>query len=302
MDKIQIKHFFLKMKAGKYSDEIIQKELELSDNEYAEVVKEYSKDIEQAISDRARAKTIGKEMMHLTTLMHQGVSDQMNGVYRPEVVKSMEGEIIDLPNPKELSFPEKNLRDIIEQRTSVRTYSQENISLEELSYLLWLTQGVRKIRENDKVAVTLRNVPTAGARNPLETYLFVNRVDTLKQGLYFYDARDHKLVLMNDDDKLQEKIWQACCRQDMVKNCAVNFIWSAIPYRTAWRYQSRSYRYMHLDVGHVCQNLYLVAESLDCGVCAIGAYYDEFIDTYLNLDGVEETVIYIATLGKKELS
>jgi SagB-type dehydrogenase family enzyme len=66
-----------------------------------------------------------------------------------------------------------------------------------------------------------------------------------------------------------------------------------------WRYGERGYRYMHLDAGHVCQNLYLSAESIDCGVCAIAAFQDEEINSVLGIDGEEEFVIYVATVGKK---
>ena len=67
----------------------------------------------------------------------------------------------------------------------------------------------------------------------------------------------------------------------------------------AWRYSERSYRLVHLDAGHVCQNLYLAAEQLGCGVCAIGAFEDELMAEALGIDGVDEFVIYCATVGKK---
>jgi SagB-type dehydrogenase family enzyme len=66
-----------------------------------------------------------------------------------------------------------------------------------------------------------------------------------------------------------------------------------------WRYSQRGYRYLHLDAGHVCQNLYLSAESVGCGVCAIAAFLDEEINPAMGIDGENEFVIYVATVGKK---
>jgi SagB-type dehydrogenase family enzyme len=67
-----------------------------------------------------------------------------------------------------------------------------------------------------------------------------------------------------------------------------------------WRYQERGYRYLLLDAGHVCQNLYLSAQEIDCGVCAIAAFDDDELNKLLDLDGIEQTSIYLAAVGKKK--
>ena len=86
----------------------------------------------------------------------------------------------------------------------------------------------------------------------------------------------------------------------MVKNSAVTFIWVAIPYRMCWRYVERGYRYLHIDVGHVCQNLYLAAENINVGVCAIGAFHDNQFNELMRLDGEDAFVIYLASVGKRK--
>ena len=84
-----------------------------------------------------------------------------------------------------------------------------------------------------------------------------------------------------------------------MKTCAATFIFTAVSYRTYWRYGERGYRYMHLDAGHVSQNLYLAAEAIGGGACAIGAFYDEELNGVLGLDGEEQFAIYVTTTGKK---
>jgi SagB-type dehydrogenase family enzyme len=100
--------------------------------------------------------------------------------------------------------------------------------------------------------------------------------------------------------EIAEKAKRAAYNQSIVAKSAVTFIWIAIPYRMTWRYGERGYRYLHLDVGHVCQNLYLSAENINCGVCAIAAFHDEEFNDLLGLNGQDQFVIYLATVGKKK--
>ncbi len=206
--------------------------------------------------------------------------------------------LMDLPDPETINTGSYDLRKAIEERRSVRHYQEEDVlSLEELAYLLWLTQGVKKV--NEKRKVTLRTVPSAGCRHPFETYLSINQVEGLTPGLYRYAASQHKLVALDLRDDFNEELTQACMGQRQVKTSAVTFIWAAVPYRTVWRYAERSYRYLYLDAGHVCQNLHLAAESINCGVCAIGAYHDDAVDQLVNLTPPEMFVIYMGSLGRK---
>jgi SagB-type dehydrogenase family enzyme len=184
----------------------------------------------------------------------------------------------------------------MEQRISVRRYSEDPLSLEELSYLLWLTQGVKTILPN---TLTMRTVPSAGARHPFETWLSINRVETLIPGLYHFEASSHELEQVKLGEEYNQQLTQAILNQQQVATSAVTFIWVAHPYRTSWRYGSRAYRYICLDAGNVCQNLHLAAESIGCGVCAIGAYDDDAVNRLLELDGEEQFVIYMASLGRK---
>jgi len=226
--------------------------------------------------------------------------DQQTGKPQPpyEIPDNARNSMIDLPKPDSIDFGDYPLRKAIEERRSIRRYSEDSLSLKELSYLLWLTQGVKKI--NDKRKVTLRTVPSAGCRHPFETYLSINRVDGIMQGLYRFIATEHKLTPVQINDSFNDRLTEACMGQRQVATSAVTFIWAAVPYRTVWRYSERSYRYLYLDAGHVCQNLHLAAESINCGICAIGAYDDDAVDQLLGFIPPEMFAIYIASLGRKE--
>ncbi len=299
MDKVRERFFYLRMKSRGYEDKVIQDEIEVSDEDYARIVQEYDSEVAETIKKNEEVEGIGKKFMELTSYLYASVSDQMKGIPKPEVFKARQGEVIKLPNPQTIRVEHNDFRAILEDRKSIREYSEIPISKDELSYLLWLTQGVKELKETEKNSVTFRTVPSAGARHPFETYLYINRVEGVKPGFYFYNAGKHNLVLLDSEPETLENLWLACNRQNMVKGAAVNFIWSAIPNRTVWRYSARSWRYLYLDAGHVCQNLYLAGESINCGVCGIGAFIDEFINEYLGFDGENEFVIYLASLGKK---
>jgi SagB-type dehydrogenase family enzyme len=244
-------------------------------------------------------KNNGYEFVEGTKYPNISESDQRQGMSQPpyEIPLEPGGRLIDLPDPAEIDLGSYDLRKAIEERRSLRHYRQDFLSLEELSYLLWLTQGIKEIVE--KRMVPLRTVPSAGCRHPFETYLSINRVEGLEPGLYRYVASQNKLAQINPSPEFNDRLTDACLGQRHVATSAVTFIWAAVPYRTIWRYSERSYRYLYLDAGHVCQNLHLAAESINCGICAIGAYDDDAADALLGFNPPEMFVIYMASLGRK---
>lgn len=244
------------------------------------------------------SEKIGSEFMKKTRYAEMPPSEESQGLPQPPLqISPVEGAIlIDLPAPAEIECPSVDLRKAIEQRRSVRHYDPQPLTLEEFSLLLWLTQGVKKVT---KRPATFRNVPSAGSRHAFETYLAVNRVTGIEPGLYRYLAIEHQLLEVKLDPGFSACLADACGGQPQLVTCAATFLWVAVRERMTWRYGERGYRYLHLDAGHICQNLYLAAEALQCGVCAIGAYEDDQINQLLGLDGVEQFLGYAATLGKK---
>ena len=242
--------------------------------------------------------SIGKEFMRLTRYEHLSPSAQSLGEPIPPLVLPLpaDARLVDLPSPADITLPALDLRAAIEQRRSLRKYAEQPLSLAELSFLLWATQGVKMVTPRP---ATLRNVPSAGARHAFETYLLANRVEGLAAGLYRFAAMDHKLLAVDLAEDVAERTVHACADQHMVGQAAVSFIWVAVVERMVWRYVERSYRYLHLDAGHVCQNLYLAAEALGCGACAIAAFDDDLLNEVVGADGEAQFAIYAAALGKK---
>lgn len=238
----------------------------------------------------------GEEFIERTRFAYLGPSDQRLGRAQPPLERSDPGAGIPLPHPGEARPAAVDLTDAIERRRSVRTYAAAPMPLATLSYLLWSSQGVQRIVGSDW---TIRTVPSAGARHALETYLLVNRVDGLAPGLYHYAALSNRLFRLQAPEDVAGRIRAACLDQPMVADSAAFFIWAADRYRMTWRYGERGYRYIFIDAGHACQNLYLAAEAVGCGVCAIGAFDDDALNALLGLDGKEIFVIYCAAAGMR---
>ncbi len=244
----------------------------------------------------AKSKGSGREFLEMTRAEFMTPSDQMLGLPQPLLeLPDQGGAVHALPDPAAFEVPALDLWEAIVRRESVRDYSSEPLSLAELSYLLFATQGVRAVVDGE---YTLRTVPSAGARHAFETYILANRVEGLANGLYRYLALDHRLLEIDLGPTVGERIEAACYSQPFLQTAGAVFIWTAVPYRMTWRYGERGYRYLFLDAGHVCQNLYLAAEPIRCGVCAIGAFDDDALDRAIGADRSDQFPIYVATLGK----
>ena len=227
-------------------------------------------------------------------------TDQAKKLPRTPVEKPFpeDAELIDLIAPENLTIGNMSVRDAIARRMSRRRFTDESLSLEELSYLLWAAQGVRSVFELKDGIATTRTVPSGGSLHSFETYLCINSVEGLTPGLYRYLPLEHKLLFIRTDDDLAADIAKACARQRYIKTAAVIFIWTTIPYRTEWRYGIAAHKTIAQDSGHLCENLYLAAESIGIGTCAVGAYYQEEMDAILGVDGEDEFTIYIAPVGR----
>jgi len=230
--------------------------------------------------------------------MDTAVSDQSKGVPVPAQQKPCPAgaRTVDLVPLGRLSVGRMALMDAITGRRSRRKYAEQPLSMEETSFLLWATQGVREPGD----VRSFRTVPSGGCRHALETHLYAQRIDGLEEGLYRYQPLDHRLCSLRSGPGMREELKAALNGQGW--NSAAVFIWSVVPYRMEWRYSVVAHKILALDAGHVCQNLYLASESIGCGTCAIGAYDQERMDAFLGADGKDEYAIYAAPVGRAEES
>lgn len=197
---------------------------------------------------------------------------------------------VELPTPApRLEF---GLDEAFRTRKSIRRYTEEPMTVQELSYLLWAANGIQREERGRQ----FRTVPSAGAQYPIESYIVVNRVTDLAPGIYHYAVDRQVLELLAEGDH-SDAVASAAFDQSMCAAAAVVLVWTAVIQRCRWRYGQRAYRYIYLDAGHIGQNAALAAVSLGLGSCQIAAFFDDQINEMVGVDGVEEAVVYMTSVG-----
>ncbi len=210
----------------------------------------------------------------------------------------MRQTIIKLPSPQLKG--KVSLEETILRRRAVRRYRREPLDLSQLSQILWSAQGITGTRE-------FRAAPSAGATYPLEIFVFVGKQgviaseakqapEELQAGIYHYEAASHSLSLHNPAD-LRPDLARATLDQEFIIDAPVDIVICALYHRTSYRYGRRGERYVHIEVGHVGENIHLQAVALGLATVEVGAFHDEEVRKVL---GVEEQIkpLYIMPLGK----
>ncbi|MCB0804428.1 MAG: SagB/ThcOx family dehydrogenase [Bacteroidales bacterium] len=203
---------------------------------------------------------------------------------------------IDLP---EVSYTSStSIEEAMLNRRSVREFSDEQLTLTDISQLLWAAYGITEDRSHPgSLRGGLRTAPSAGGLYPLEIYVVAGKVEGLKAGLYKYISNGHRLEMMQEED-LRGALAEAALNQDFLEDAPISLVFTAVFKRTTEKYGDRGKeRYVCMDLGHSAQNVYLQAESLGLGTCAVGAFTDQMVTNVLMLPADEEP-LYIMPVGK----
>jgi SagB-type dehydrogenase family enzyme len=198
--------------------------------------------------------------------------------------------------------PSGEFLDVLHARKTHRTFSRRPVSVDQVSQLLGRVWGVQGWLETQEFgALAHKTSPSGGARHPGEVYVLAQRVDGLEPGLYHYDSIGHRLETISTGP-VRSKAWRYCERQSHAREAAALFLMTAVFARTMWKYHhARAYRVVMLDAGHLCQTFCLVATWLGLGPFCTAALDDERIEKDLGIDGVNESVLYVAGVGRPGL-
>lgn len=225
-------------------------------------------------------------------LRERSPRDDLGSIPSPDRFKIYrDAQRLPLPEP-DLSEP-ADLWQCLARRRSERSTTEDPLSLVELAKILWAAQGITA-----KAGMyLLRTAPSAGALYPFETYLYVDKVEGVPQGIYHFDVAEFALETLQEGN-FNHQITAASLGQPVVRRAAVVLIWTAMMLRCMVKYRERAVRYIGMDLGHVCQNVQLAATAMGLGSCPIGAFYDDDLNKLVDVDGEEETVLYMITVGK----
>lgn len=227
-------------------------------------------------------------------------SDQKKGILPPPHNVCRGGEKIVLPSFENLG--KSCYMELLDNRRSVREFTDTPMKAEELGFLLWSGGGVQKYRD-EAGHFTLRPVPSGGARHPFELYCAVRNVEGLEPGLYHYlpieNVGEKKVTLeyMGAIEDYSNTITEMLADQSWAAKAPAVIMVSCVPYRGEWRYTEASHRVMLIDLGHIGQNLMLSAQALGLGSCCIAAYNQQVCDDVLGLDSINEYTVYGLPVG-----
>lgn len=191
----------------------------------------------------------------------------------------------------------KVITSIINSRRSIRKFSEKPVSYDDLSYLLYASCGLRN--SGSSINDSKRPYPSAGARYPLEVYLLILNCKEIKNGLYHYNVRENSLEVLLEDN-LQKWLSKAFGKEEWLKNAAALIFITGVLDRTQIKYGDRGYRYMLIEVGHLAQNICLLATELGFGTCLIGGFIDNQINKLLDIDLQKEFSLYVIAIGQYE--
>jgi SagB-type dehydrogenase family enzyme len=237
-------------------------------------------------------KNVGDDFQTQTKYTrNKSLGVQLDWTNKPAIYKSYpSNKTIQLPN--QFQDCTINFTEVIKKRRSTRTFATQPLSKINLAFLLWASTGIQRIEQGYEFRVT----PSAGALYPIETYVAVNNVEELKEGIYHYNIKSHLLEEIKIGN-FGNDLAHAALDQKMCATASVVFIWTAVFRRSKWKYSQRAYRYIYLDAGHIAENLALAATSIVCGSCHIGAFFDDEINSLVGIDGTEESSICLSVVG-----
>lgn len=198
------------------------------------------------------------------------------------------GKRLKLPEPRYASVT--SVEEALAQRRSIRAYTGEKLTIDEVSQLLWAAQGITAPWGG-------RTAPSAGALYPLELYVVIGDVEGIDTGVYRYRPEEHELEKVWDGD-LRAALADAALGQNCIRDAAIDIVFTAVYERTTGKYRERGVRYVQMEAGHVAQNVYLQAVALDLGTVTIGAFTDSDVKRIMNLQEQEDP-LYIMPVGRK---
>lgn len=249
------------------------------------------------------------EMMNSDEDFNKVKKDKRWNLFIKKVEKNYQDQLNTLPErlvyEQEIILPPARIKgsvsveEALNIRRSVRSYKQEALSLEEVSQLLWSAYGVTKAVAVDRLRGGLKTAPSAGATYPLELYIYIHNVNGLEQGFYHFIPQGHKLGLLKKGNFAND-LAKVCLSQTFIAEAPVSIIYSAVEERTVSVYGKRGKeRYIPMDLGHSAENVYLQAEAMNMGTCAIGAFSDFDLKKLVGMSRIE-LPLYVMPVGKKK--
>jgi SagB-type dehydrogenase family enzyme len=190
-----------------------------------------------------------------------------------------------------------SLEEAMVARATARRMESCKISLEHISALFGLAYGITRDLREQGYPRTFRTVPSGGGLYPLEIYFHTRAAEGLDAGTYHFSPDSNLLHQIRRGDDT-DTIAKALVQQNLATQSALQYFLTAVFERSYFKYGERSYRFILIEAGHVAQNINLVATACGLGCVNIGGFFDREVDSFLGLDGIAHSTIYMGAIGR----
>ena len=212
--------------------------------------------------------------------------------------------VVPLSTNLEVEEEKKFFYNVFRNRRSVREYSDQPLSIQDISRLLFLGDGVTcDMSYDDGSTWKMRTAPSPGGLFPIEIFCIIQNVTGMEPGLYLYSPVKNELIELYTEtrENLYLKMVEAMRpMKTTIENSAVTFVLLSNMPRINFKYKERAYRFAMLETGHIAQNLLLAAEAEDLGAVCVGGFLDNEINEMLRVDGLNKFVQYCIPVGVKK--
>ena len=250
------------------------------------------------------------ELYHENTKLHPLTAQQMmpGSDLSTADLQAMSRAYKQYPNAPRVRLPlienipqsDRAFDEVISSRRSLRDFADLDLDLDDLSKILHQSYGITgELPSKEEFRQNLRSSPSAGALYPAEIYIAIRKVSGVEPGIYHYNVPNHEIELLVPGDPT-ETMAEVCCGQEYVRQASITILISGVLQRTKLKYGERGYRYVLLDIGHLGQNIYLASTSLKLAIMTTCGFFDDEANRLLRLDGVDETAMYVAFIGKRQ--
>ena len=154
-------------------------------------------------------------------------------------------------------------------------------TLANLSWLLRHAVALSAWKQYGPSRWSLRVHPSSGNLHPTETWVFAGGIAGLADGLYHYQPQDHSLELRAHTPLPLEG------GGGEGEDATLHLAFTTIPWREAWKYGERAFRYCQLDMGHVLAAVAYAADRLGWRP-RLTPMSPADLDTRLGLDRVDD--------------
>lgn len=197
------------------------------------------------------------------------------------------------------------LEAVLRSRRSRRQFADVEVALADFSSFIDLVAGVTEETTTQlasgPIVRRFHSFPSGGNLHTLEVYVVARHIESLTPGVYHYTPLSHTLeqLCALDMKTLYPTLADVFPGSSGQMACTAAFtvLVSSVLRRTFLKYGPRGYRYSLLEAGHLAQNALLLAEALEWNACMNAGYYDDRVHDLLQVDGVNEVVVYTGFFG-----